>query len=134
MPLLHILASQGIMPTLRPNTYQFMQDLSDQALTQVAQYFSALAEPTRLRLLNSLREGEKNVGDLATICGCSQANVSRHLSMLAKHGLIQREARGNTAFYSIADPSVYALCDLVCGNVSRQLLAQAQLLGVRNGE
>ena len=111
-----------------------MQDLTDQALTQVAQYFSALAEPTRLRLLNSLREGEKNVGDLAIICGCSQANVSRHLSMLAKHGLIQREARGNTAFYSIADPSVYALCDLVCGNVSRQLLAQAQLLGVRTGE
>jgi DNA-binding transcriptional ArsR family regulator len=122
------------MITLRPNNLPFMQDLSDQALTQVAHYFSALAEPTRLRLLNSLREGEKNVGDLAQLCGCSQANVSRHLSLLAKHGLVQREARGNTAWYSIADPSIYALCDLVCGNVSRQLMAQAQLLGVRAEE
>lgn len=105
-----------------------MQDLSEQALVQVAQYFSALAEPTRLRILNHLREQELNVGELAERCNCSQANVSRHLSTLAKHGLIARESRGTSVFYKIADPGIYALCDLVCGNVARQLETQASLL------
>ncbi len=104
-----------------------MQGLSEQALTQVAQYFSALSEPNRLRILNCLRDGELNVGELAERCQCSQANVSRHLSTLAKHGFVARESRGTTAIYRIADPSIYALCDLVCGNVMRQLEAQAAL-------
>ena len=108
-----------------------MEGLSDQALTQVAQYFSALAEPTRLRILNSLRVHEQNVGELAELCACSQANVSRHLSTLAKHGLVAREGRGTSVYYRIADPSVYALCELVCGNVARQLEAQAAVLGER---
>ena len=107
-----------------------MQGLSEQALSQVAQYFSALAEPSRLRILNYLREGEKNVGELAEACGCSQANVSRHLSTLAKHGLVSREGRGTSVFYRIADPGIYALCDLVCGNVAKQLENQAALLQV----
>jgi DNA-binding transcriptional ArsR family regulator len=111
-----------------------MEGLSDQALTQVAQYFSALAEPTRLRILNCLRDGELNVGELAERCQCSQANASRHLSTLAKHGLVERQSRGTTVFYQIADQSVYDLCDLVCGNVARQLDAQAALLGSIRGK
>lgn len=110
-----------------------MEGLSDQALTQVAHYFAALAEPNRLRILNCLRSGELNVGELAERCQCSQANVSRHLSTLAKHGLVKREGRGTTVFYQIADPAIYALCDLVCGNVARQLEAQAALLGQMKG-
>lgn len=106
-----------------------MEGLTDQALTQVAQYFAALSEPNRLRILNCLREGELNVGELAERCHCSQANVSRHLSTLAKHGFVARQARGTTVYYSIADASVYALCDLVCNNVARQLDQKvAQLL------
>jgi DNA-binding transcriptional ArsR family regulator len=108
-----------------------MEGLSDQALIQVAQYFSALAEPSRLRILNCLRDHEQNVGELAEHCDCSQANVSRHLSTLAKHGLVVREGRGTSVYYRIADPAIYALCDLVCGNVARQLEAQAAALGGR---
>ena len=47
-----------------------MEGLTDQALIQVAQYFSALAEPNRLRILNCLREHEQNVGELAEQCNC----------------------------------------------------------------
>ncbi len=81
----------------------------------------ALAQPTRLQILNLLRQRERSVGELAQLCGYSSANISRHLTLLTQHGLVQRESRGNSAIYSIADPSVYALCDLVCGNISRQL-------------
>lgn len=97
-----------------------MQDLPPEALLQVAAYFQALSEPTRLRILNLLRDGERNVGDLALQCGFTAANVSRHLAMLTQHGLVVREGRGTSVYYRIADASVYALCDLVCGNIARK--------------
>jgi len=101
-----------------------MQDLPPEALDQVASYFQVLSEPTRLRILNLLRGGERNVGDLATACECTAANVSRHLNLLTKQGFVSREGRGTSVFYRIADPSVYALCDLVCGNIARQFEQQ----------
>ena len=100
---------------------QAMESLPNEALVQVAAYFQALSEPTRLQILNLLREQERNVGELAQACGCSAANVSRHLSLLTRHGLVLRESRGNSAYFRIADASVYQLCDLVCGSVARQL-------------
>ncbi len=98
-----------------------MKGLPPEALEQVAAYFQALSEPTRLRILNFLREEERNVGDLAQLCGYTSANVSRHLALLTKHGLVARECRGTSVYYRIADESVYALCDLVCGHIARQL-------------
>ena len=97
-----------------------MKGLPDAALPQVAAYFQALAEPTRLQILNLLRQQERSVGELAQLCGYSSANISRHLALLTQHGLVARESRGNSAIYSIADESVYALCDLVCGSIARQ--------------
>ena len=97
-----------------------MQDLPKEALEKVAAYFQALSEPTRLALLNQLRSGERNVGDLAQLTGFTIANVSRHLALLSSHGLVARESRGTSVYYRIADPSVYQLCDLVCGTLARQ--------------
>src|SRR5574341_1722903 len=103
-----------------------MQGLPTEALEQVAAYFQALSEPTRLRILNFLRDGERNVGELAQLCGYTAANVSRHLSMLTQHGLVARESRGTSVYYRIADESVYRLCDLVCGNIARQIERSAK--------
>ena len=103
-----------------------MEGLPKEALDQVASYFQALSEPTRLMLLNLLRDGERSVGDLAQATGFTIANVSRHLTLLAQRGLVIREGRGTSVFYRIADASVYALCDLVCGNVARRLERSAR--------
>ena len=89
-------------------------------MQQVASYFQTLAEPTRLRILNFLRQGEHNVGELAQLCGYTAANISRHLSLLTQQGLVERESRGTSVYYKIADESVYALCDLVCDSIARQ--------------
>jgi DNA-binding transcriptional ArsR family regulator len=97
-----------------------MQDMPAEALAQVAAYFQALSEPTRLHILDLLRGGELNVGELAQLCGYTSANISRHLAMLMQHGLVERESRGTAVYYRIADPSVYSLCDLVCGNIGRR--------------
>lgn len=102
-----------------------MEGLSPEALVQVAAYFQALSEPTRLQILNLLRGGEHNVGELAELCGYTSANISRHLAFLTQRGLVQRESRGTSVYYRIADESVYALCDLVCGNIARQIERKA---------
>lgn len=98
-----------------------MQGLPPEALDHVAAYFRALSEPTRLQILNLLRGGERKVGELAELCGYTAANISRHLAALSRQGLVERESRGTAVYYRIADPAVYALCDLVCGNIARQI-------------
>jgi DNA-binding transcriptional ArsR family regulator len=103
-----------------------MEDLPIEALKQVASYFQALSEPTRLHILSLLRSGERNVGELAQLCDYTSANISRHLAILSKHGLVARESRGTSVYYRIADASVYALCDLVCGSIARQLAQTAR--------
>lgn len=98
-----------------------MSALDDRALEYVAKYFKALAEPMRLKVLNALQDGEKNVSQLTEISGGSQANISKHLSLLAQYNLVKRESRGTNVYYKIADPSVYELCELVCGQIGNRM-------------
>ncbi|MBC3869690.1 winged helix-turn-helix transcriptional regulator [Undibacterium oligocarboniphilum] len=111
-----------------------VQDDSDLAYVALAKHFAMLAEPTRLRILYLLRDQELNVGALAQQCHCSQANISRHLHALTQHGMLRREARGNTVYYQAMDSSVYVLCTLACDKLSQQSQQQAALFGaVRPG-
>ena len=102
------------------------KDLPPQALEQVAAYFQVLAEPTRLHILNLLRQREYNVGELAQACGYTAANISRHLSLLAQQGVVSRTSQGNSVYYRIADAAVYELCDVVCGNIATHLQKQQE--------
>ena len=108
--------------TLPPNSTDCspMKQLPEGALVEVAAYFQVLAEPTRLQILNILRSGERNVGELAQMCGFTAANVSRHLALMTQQGLVERQSRGTSAYYRIADSSIFELCDLVCGNIARR--------------
>lgn len=101
-----------------------MGKISPKALEQIAAYFKVLSDPTRLQILNLLREGEFNVSELAERCNFTSANISRHLSILSQHGLITRKTQGTSVYYQPTDNSPYALCDLVCENISRQINAQ----------
>lgn len=119
------------MPVKRPKAPRpsapTLAKLDDRALQKVADYFKLLSEPTRLKILNLLRDGEYNVGELCERLACSHANISKHLGQLAQAGIVARELRGNAAYYTIADPNIYALCDLVCGSVAGRLEEQATL-------
>ncbi len=103
-----------------------MHALDDRALQHVADYFRALSEPIRLKLLNALRDGPRNVSELTALLDCSQANVSKHMTMLAKLGLVVRTSKGTSAYYEISDPRTYQLCDLVCGQIAQRLVEQAE--------
>lgn len=106
-----------------------MNTFSPKALEQIAAYFKVLSDPTRLQILSLLRTGELNVGELAERCNFTSANISRHLSILSQHGLITRRTQGTSAYYKLTDESSYALCELVCENISRQLNAQKNVFG-----
>jgi DNA-binding transcriptional ArsR family regulator len=95
--------------------------LPDQLAVIIAERFRVLSEPMRIRLLDALRDDEATVGELAEQLGTSQQNVSKHLGVLAGAGMVEREKRGTAVVCSVADNSVFALCELVCGGVSRQL-------------
>ncbi len=102
-----------------------MERLDDRALEDVAAYFRALSVPLRLKILNALRDREHNVSELTEALGCSQANVSKHLSLLAQGGLIEKAARGTSTYYRITDPKIYRLCDLVCGQIGKRYAGQS---------
>ena len=104
-------------------------NLDDRALVHVAEYFRALSEPLRLKILNTLSEKPHNVGELTTLLACSQANVSKHLATLTRLGFVERATQGTSAYYKIADPRVYQLCELVCGQMAQRFATQAKLLG-----
>ncbi len=103
--------------------------LSDEALELVARRFAVLAEPMRLRLIQALFDGEKNVNALVEETGGTQANVSRHLQTLTQAHILSRRKEGLQVFYAIADPSIYKLCELVCGSLEKQLTRQVESLG-----
>lgn len=89
-------------------------DSPPEALALVARRFKVLSEPLRLQILQALETETLSVGRLAEAVGTTQPNVSKHLKIMQDEGLIGRRKEGNTAYYEIADPSVFALCDLVC--------------------
>ncbi len=88
-------------------------------IAQLAATFRLLGEPTRLQLLRSLGMGECTVGELAQRCGCSVANASRHLALLARHGLVLREMRGQRAWYRRTDSPADLLCEGACAHIRR---------------
>ena len=105
--------------------------MTEEALGRVARRFAVLSEPMRLRLLHALFDGEKPVNALVEETGGTQANVSRHLQTLAEAGLLARRKEGLQVFYSIADPSIFTLCELVCGSLEKQHAAKAEIFGPR---
>lgn len=93
--------------------------LTPAQLEIVARLFAALAEPSRLSLLQALQPGPLSVGELMEASGLKQANVSKHLAILYDKRLVKRERDGTTIRYEIADPMVFSLCDLVCSKMKR---------------
>ena len=96
-----------------------MAALTGAQLASVAERFKVLAEAARLRVLNALREGPRHVTALVAATGLQQANLSRHLQQLYLHGFVERTRQGTFVHYAIADPQVFALCDLMCGQIER---------------
>ncbi len=97
------------------------QQVNEARAEVIAERFRLLGEPIRIRILDSLRDGPLTVGALAHQVTTSQQNVSKHLGLLHRAGILAREKDGNRVRYGIADHAVFALCDDVCGGIQRRL-------------
>jgi len=101
--------------------------MSAAQLAAVSRLFAVLSEPSRLVLLQALQGGPLTVTRLVQASGMKQANVSKHLAVLHDHHLVKREREGISIRYQIADPMIFALCNLVCGKMERDTLCAAAL-------
>lgn len=89
------------------------------ALDRLAGVFGAFADGTRLALLQELMSGPKNVNQLLSATGTTQANVSRQLKILHQAGLLSREQNGLFVIYSIADSMVLDMCNVACRKLNQ---------------
>ncbi len=94
----------------------------------IAHRFRLLSEPTRIRLLDRLRDGEESVQELAEGLATTQQNVSKHLALLADAGILVRRKERTHVYYRIADDGVLALCEQVCGSLENRLRSLAALV------
>jgi len=90
------------------------QDLFERA----AAYFSLLSEPSRLRILQVICAGESSVQAVVAATSLPQPNVSRHLALLHRSGVLSRRRAGTSVFYSVSDPMINELCRVVCARLS----------------
>jgi len=87
----------------------------------IAARLRVIGDPTRIRILDLLREDELTVTQITESLATSQQNASKHLGVLLQAGIVARRKDGNSSIYSIADRGVYELCEQVCGGLQLQL-------------
>ncbi|HVX86810.1 MAG TPA: metalloregulator ArsR/SmtB family transcription factor [Phycisphaerae bacterium] len=97
-------------------------------LAAVADLFSVLSEPSRLRILQFLQRGPATVTQIVEGLHLKQANVSKQLGILTTARVVERQQQGNFARYSIAMPLVFDLCALVCKSVADLAARHAKAL------
>ena len=109
-------------------------ELTDPLVELIALRFRAMSEPLRIKLLDRLRTGEASVGELTVALGANQQNISRHLAVLHGSGIVSRRKLGTKTLYAIADPTVFALCETVCGALEHSAAQLARILDPSAGE
>ena len=94
--------------------------MTRETIELIANRFKVLSDPMRLQILNSLQHGEMSVMEIVAETETSQPNVSKHLRLLQDAGLVVRRQQGNSAYYRVADESIFEMCDAVCDSLKRR--------------
>lgn len=94
-----------------------------------AELIKALANPARLRVLQLLLGGEKTASDLVKICGLSKANLSQHISLLKREGLVSCNKRGTFCHYSLSDKRIVKALNLLEAVLQERLQQSGELAG-----
>ena len=105
-----------------------MHELTPELIAVIAARFKALGEPARLRILSALRDGERTVGEIESLTGLSQANVSRHLRVLHELRFVKRRKEKLYVYYSLRGEDVFQLCDLMCVRVEEEVRDSARVV------
>jgi DNA-binding transcriptional ArsR family regulator len=103
-------------------------EVPDTLFEPMAERLRLLADATRLRILSVLREGESSVVQIVGRTGASQPNVSRHLALLLRAGVVTRRPRGREVHYRVVDPFIDRICEAICGSLRAHVDRQAERL------
>ena len=95
----------------------------------IAARMRVIGDPSRIRILDQLRDGELSVTEITERLEMSQQNASKHLGVLAGAGIVARRKEGTTALYRVADEGVFALCEQVCGGIQDRLAELNEMVG-----
>ena len=86
-----------------------------------------MSDPKRLMIVHELRLGELSVGELTSRLGLPQANISQHLSLMRKRGVVTTRREGTTIFYRLASEKIAEACDIVRCVLAEQLEGNKKL-------
>lgn len=95
------------------STVKKKRSLTDAELDCIALHFRLLGEPMRLKILQAVCAGPRTVNDIVTAVDATQANVSKHLSLLASAGILTRQKDGQCVYYGLKDELTLKMCELV---------------------
>lgn len=99
---------------------KFQRPMAGDELERIATRFRMLGEPARLRILQAVCGGPRPVNDIVSATGLTQANVSKHLALLAASGILTRARNGQCVYYGLKDHLAVKLCELVRTQVAGQ--------------
>lgn len=91
---------------------------TDATFESAADLFRVMSAPMRLKIINCLCDGEKNVSYLLTRVNTTQPNMSQHLNTLYQAGVLAKRREGVQIFYRIADQRIVSICEAVCQNIA----------------
>ena len=100
------------------STLKAKRKLTDIELGRIALHFKLLGEPMRLKILQAVCKQPKTVTDIVAASGSTQANVSKHLALLAASGILQRKKDGQCVYYGVKDRLAVKMCELVRAQVA----------------
>ena len=90
----------------------------DEVFDAAAEVFRVMAAPMRLKIISSLCNGEKNVGELLGEIDTTQPNMSQHLNTLYRAGVVGRRRDGVQIFYRLINDRVVTLCRAICTQIA----------------
>jgi DNA-binding transcriptional ArsR family regulator len=111
-------------PAARPAPAANDTDELDVVFALVAQHFSLLAEPTRLKILHAICADERSVSDIVAATGATQTNVSRHLGLMHRAGVVTRRREGSVVYYRVDSPEFVEICRNVCVQIASRMDAR----------
>lgn len=100
-------------------------------ITEQAKIFKALGHPSRLLMVDALREGEKCVCDLQALVGDDMSTISRHLAVLREAGIVSSDKRGTNIYYTLSLCCLETFLECTGELVERRARAQMDMLNGR---
>lgn len=93
---------------------------TDQTFESAADLFRVMSAPMRLKIINCLCDGEKNVSYLLTQVNTTQPNMSQHLNTLYQAGILGKRREGVQIFYRVIDQRIVSICEAVCVDIAKK--------------